>query len=79
MGNCYKAIGYYQDAINEYDKAIKQNPVGCYYNNRGNCYLCLQDVVKAEHDYKKAIKEEPNNEVFLGNYGNVCLSLKKYE
>lgn len=53
--------------------------MGCYYNNRGNCYLCLQDIVRAEHDYKKAIKEEPNNEVFLGNYGNVCLSLKKYE
>ena len=56
LGNCYKAIGYYNDAIHEYDKAIKTTPKGCYFNNRGNCYLCLQDIVKAENDYKKAIK-----------------------
>jgi len=22
---------------------------------------------------------EPNNEVFLGNYGNICLTLKKFD
>ncbi len=56
LGNCYKAIGYFSDAIHEYDKAIKVEPKGCYYNNRGNCHLCLQDIMRAEHDYKRAIK-----------------------
>lgn len=34
---------------------------------------------KAEQDYRMAINLEPRNEIFLGNYGNVCLNLKKYE
>ena len=78
LGNSYKALQAYEEAIYEYSKAINMAALGSYYNNRGNAYLALQEIEKAKSDYKKAIDIEPGNEVYLGNYGNICLSLKKF-
>jgi tetratricopeptide (TPR) repeat protein len=72
-------MGNPKEAIIDYTSAINSLQRGCYYNNRGNCYLGLNMLDHAYKDYKKAIELEKDNNIYIGNLGNVCLMLKMFE
>ena len=60
-GNTYNGKGAYDQAIEDFDKAIELNPklTEAYYN-RGNAYYGKKDYDKAIADYNKAIELNPN-------------------
>ena len=62
QGDEYFKLGQYQQAIEEYDKAIKLNPNDAIgYKTRGNSYLALAQYQRAIEDYDKAIELDPND------------------
>ena len=67
-GNYYFKLGQYQQAIEEYDKAIKRNPNDAIgYRHRGLSYSILGQYQRAIEDYYKAIELDPND---AGTYNN---------
>jgi len=55
-------LGQYQQAIEEYDKAIKFKPNDAIgYGHRGNCYNNLGQYQRAIEDYDKRIELDPND------------------
>src|SRR5687768_9577162 len=56
------ATGKFKNALNDYDKAIKEDPRNSdYYLGRGKCYDKTREFKKAMSDYKKAIELDENN------------------
>ena len=54
-GNDLYSNGYYQEAIKQYDEAIRLNPqFGEAYSNRGVAYDRIGKSIEAERDYAKA-------------------------
>lgn len=61
-GNSKLTLRKYQDAVNEYDKAIALCPdSGLYYAKRGQAYLGLKNDAKALEDFTKATEKSPNS------------------
>ena len=58
-------LGQYEEAINDYDKAIELRPdYAPVYKNRGNAKAELGRYEEAITDFDKAIKLEPDNQNF---------------
>ncbi|HHT9152403.1 MAG TPA: tetratricopeptide repeat protein [Candidatus Hypogeohydataceae bacterium YC40] len=66
----YDMMGNHEEAITEYDKAIKLDPTNdSFYNNKGFSYLLQGQVEAAISAFKKAIETNPNNKTAYGNLG----------
>jgi tetratricopeptide (TPR) repeat protein len=69
-GNAYSEKKDYEEAIANYNKAIKLDPNNdLVYNSRGNANYFKGDYDRAIADYNKAIKLDPNNDVWYNNRG----------
>jgi tetratricopeptide (TPR) repeat protein len=79
-GTEYLELGQYQNAIEEYDKAIrlKPNNAGTYYD-RGMAYHHLGQYQSAIEDYSKAIELDPKNAEVYNTRGYAFHSLGQYQ
>ena len=67
-GNGYAAKGDFDNAIGNYDEAIKLNPgMAVAFSNRGNAYKEKEQYERALADYDVAIGFNPNNPIALHN------------
>ena len=70
-GNSYSRQGQYQQAIEDYDKAIELDPnVAPAHHNRGISYHALGQNERAIEDYDKVIELDPNDGRAYYNRGN---------
>lgn len=88
--DCYKCMGKYNCAIEDYTKLIKTVIVphknvkykiytNIYYIGRGECYKILKRYDEAIQDYTKAIELIPySNENYI-NRASCYMELKKYD
>ncbi len=59
---CYNYHGRYEEALCEYNEAIRLNPkIAWTYEFRGLLYDDKGDSQKALHDYSQAIQLDPNS------------------
>jgi len=78
-GNAYKIIGNYEQAIMDYDSAIKIYPqYPNAYNNRGNAYSILHNYERAINDYSMAIRFVPQYAEAYNNRGFAYRRLGDY-
>ena len=78
-GNTKHDIGFYQNAISDYSKAIRLKPdFAEAYNNRGRTKAELSEYFEAIADFNTAIKLEPDNATAYYNRGNVKDSLGQH-
>ena len=70
----------YQEAINDYNKAIELNPkYERAYNNRGNSYYELGNTQQSIEDYSKAIELDPQHTCSYYNRGLAYDKLGNYQ
>ena len=80
-GDTFFDLGKFEDAIQNYDKAIELDSnvnSACYYN-RGTAYFSLGKFEDAIQDYNKAIDLNPNDESVYYNRGVAFIYLNEYE
>jgi len=58
LGECYRAVGNYTDAIKAYEISIQLRNYGEVYNNIGNCYYLLNNKNEAVRNWEKAVQLE---------------------
>ena len=69
-GNFRLASNKYDEAIEDYNEAIKLNPhYARSYKNRGLAYYTKGDISRAIDDYTKAIELDPDNAYVYNNRG----------
>ncbi len=79
QGNLKASLKQYEEAIEDFDEAIKLDPeYADAYNNRGNLKASLKQYEEAIEDFNKAIKLDPEYEYYFKR-GNLKDSLKQYE
>ncbi|HYA11380.1 MAG TPA: tetratricopeptide repeat protein [Thermodesulfovibrionales bacterium] len=54
-----KREGYYDEAIQMYNKLIARKPDPVFYNNLANCYVAKNDMERAKQLYEKSIQMRP--------------------
>jgi protein O-mannosyl-transferase len=79
-GRTYFALGQYQQAIEDFNEAIRFVP-DCmqFYNNRGVAYANLGLYQRAIEDYKEAIRLTPNYIAPYKNRGDAYANLGLYQ
>ena len=79
-GDTFFDLGKFEDAIQDYNKAIDLNPNNAsYYYNRGTTFANLEKFEDAIQDYNKAIDLNPNDESVYYNRGVAFIYLNEYE
>lgn len=78
-GRIYHKMKNYEQAMRDYNKAIKINNDHKAYNNRGYIYLNQDNHILAEKDFDKAISLNPQNSEAYGNKGILYRRQKKYQ
>jgi tetratricopeptide (TPR) repeat protein len=79
-GTAHLNMEEYDQAIQNYDKAIELNPnLAIAYNNRGNAYEDKGEYDRAIQDYDKAIELNPNLAIVYNCRGNVYVDKGKYD
>jgi len=79
-GAIYKAQGKLQQALADFNSAIKASPAGYKeYANRGIVLNDLGDFKKAKSDFKKALSEKPNDPIVLSGFAFSLLHSGNYE
>ena len=79
-GIAYKELKQYDQAIQDYTKAIKLDPKSDWaYNNRGALYKALKDYESAVEDLLQAIDLNSNNYAAYANLGEICYELEEHE
>jgi tetratricopeptide (TPR) repeat protein len=75
-----KSIEYYNKAISDYTKTIKQTPqnIGAY-SNRGTTYAKLHKYQKAINDFEKVISLDSNYSNIYSNLGNALALLGRWQ
>lgn len=72
--------GHLEEAISEYDEAIRLDPqFAVAYNNRGNAYAGLGQYEKAIADLDEAIRLRPKVALAYNNRGNAYNNLRKFK
>ncbi len=75
-GNSKIILDKYEDAIEDYDEAIRLNPdLMEAYVNRAICYIHLDDYKESLSDLNKAIKLDPTNYMAYTSRGSVLSRL----
>ena len=78
----YCALKQYQEAINNYNKAIGLNPQSANaYNNRGTAHHALEQYQEAINDHNKVIELDPQsaNAYTYNNRGTAHHALKQHQ
>lgn len=80
LGLYYKSNGLYEDAMRNYNEAIKYN-VGynVAYENRGNIYFAKGQFDLALSDYERALSINPNSAIALNSKGAVLFNYNQYD
>jgi len=79
-GYAYAELNKYEQAIEDFSKAIELNPaLAVAYYDRGNAYADLNKYERAIKDYEKAIELNPDFAEAYNNRGNAYMELNKYE
>ena len=79
-GLAYYSAGNYQEAINNFNKAIELNPNNTTsYNNIGAVYYNLKEYEKAIESCNSAIRLTPDYHLFYRNRGRIYSKLKRYQ
>lgn len=80
LGNLFKEIKDYKNAIRAFSDAIRLNPKDFNaYNNLGIVYEAINDYDKAIAAYKQAVRIKPNYSKAVNNIGVVLYKQKKYK
>lgn len=73
-GFTYQELGSYQQALDDYKKAIELNPdLAGAHQNSGNCYYALKDYSNALNSYAISEKLQPENSTVYYARGFVYL------
>ncbi|MDZ7814749.1 MAG: tetratricopeptide repeat protein [Planctomycetota bacterium] len=79
-GNAKFELGRHEEAIKDYDEAIRLDPkYAAAYNNRGAANVKLGRHKDALSDYDEAIKLDPKYALAYRNRGNAKFELDRYE
>ncbi len=79
-GNTRRRLGNFQDAISDYDEAIRLNPEYLdAYNNRGNAKNTLGNFQDAISDFNEVIRLNPEYLDAYINRGNAKTGLGKFQ
>ena len=74
LGNIFLNQGRYQEAINQYNEALRINPnYAEAHNNLGNAFLNQGRYQEATNQYNEALRINPNIAEVHYNLGNVYL------
>jgi tetratricopeptide (TPR) repeat protein len=87
LGNAYEAQGKIDEAINEYQTALKLNPdYADTHNNLGNAYKAQGKIDEAINEYQTAIELKPdyaeahnNLGVAYGTQGKIDAAINEYQ
>ena len=80
MGLVEYEKGNYEDAIDNYTKAIESHPADAFlYNNRGLAYFELKKYKRAISDYSKAIELRPDYAVAYCNRGLAYFETRSFD
>jgi tetratricopeptide (TPR) repeat protein len=67
-GNAYDDKGQYEQALEDYARAVETNPQDAEaFNGRGTTYIALERYRLAVDDFDQAIRINPSSPVALGN------------
>lgn len=78
QGNRLVAQGHLEEAISEYDEAIRLNPEYAYaYYNRGTAYYYLGQLERGIQDYDEAIRLNPEDALAYANRAQVYTLLNR--
>ncbi len=78
-GNAKIKLGNFQDAIRDYDEAIRLKPHYQAYCNRGNAQKQLRNFHDAISDYDDAIKLNPKDWITYNNRGVTKMNLGNFQ
>jgi len=79
-GRGYAAKGDYDQAVEQYNEALKLDPkYAVAYNNRGNVYRDKKDYIAAIADYNQAIKLDPKFALPYNDRGYANYLKKDYD
>ncbi len=79
-GWAYRLLGKYDEAINDYNEAIRLNPsFAAGWNNRATIWQFKGEFDKAISDYTEAIRLEPKFAMALKNRGDLYAMQQKYD
>ena len=71
--------GMLEEAIIEYDSAIRENPeFALAFNNRGRAYFDLQEYEKAIGDFDESIRLNPQDSLAYANRGMTYRSMRQH-
>lgn len=74
MGLSFFEKGEYEEALQNFTKAISQEESAIHYNNRGLAYYHTSNFEAAKLDFDKAISIDPYDPTIIFNRGNVFLN-----
>jgi len=74
LGLSYFEKEDFEEALNEFTKAINIESHSFHYNNRGLAFYHIGKLEEAKKDYDDAIKKNPEDPFFYFNRGNVYLN-----
>lgn len=80
-GNALKLLQRYDEALNDFDAAIRLDPAPSpdYFNDRGIVYMQLGRYKEAAGDFSSAISINPAIPEFYINRGNANRELRKFD
>lgn len=80
IGECYRYMGQYEEAIEVYNKAIKIRPkYGNAYWGLGECYNKTKRYQESLDSFKQAIEIDPNDELSHSSLGDLYAVLGRYQ
>ena len=79
LGLSYFEREDFEEALNEFTKAIDKEKHSFHYNNRGLAFYHIGKLEEAKKDYDDAIKLNPEDPFFYFNRGNVFLNQGDYD
>ncbi len=79
-GVCFNSLKLYEEAIQEFDKAIVIQPSYYFaYHKKGNSLYNLQRYDEAIECYDKAIQKNPSDSLAWLNKGTAFCQMNEYE
>jgi len=80
LGNIYANKGMYDQALEEFQKAVEINPNNFVaHNNIGIIYRKKGQLENAMEEYRKALRVNPNYPLTYNNIGNIYLDRGQYD